>query len=59
LGFPVPRHWKIIERDILKAEMRIGLARMVGDNPDMFHHQLAGLPPIYQVGQAMIELADK
>ena len=39
--------------------MAVGLARVVGDDADEIHRQLADAPAVEQVGQAMVELRDQ
>src|SRR5664279_6511318 len=53
LGFP--RNRQIVEGYRAKVSAVIGLARMIGDDADDIHPELASAPAIEQIDQAMVE----
>ena len=57
LGFA--RHRHVMERNVAELVMRIGFARMVGNDARDFHAQFADPPAIEDIGEAMVELGNQ
>jgi hypothetical protein len=52
-------HRQIVERDVAEIEMRVGFARIVGDDSGDLHVEFADAPAIEQIGEAMVEARDE
>ncbi len=53
------RHRQMVERNVTKIEIAVGLARVIGDDRGRDHLEFAGPPAIQDIGKAVIGFRDQ